>query len=117
MGGQASGTATSAPAPGVPEPVPEDEKFFDPRMGRGPARGDRRRRAGFEFVQEGRFQHDAEVFRWAAVGVGPLQVGDLVVGSWHWMCLHVQGGRRGGGALPPRCVMMSRCDSWQLVGG
>lgn len=41
-----------------------EDPFFDPRMGTGGRRrNDRRRKAGFEFVEEGRYQHEAEVFR------------------------------------------------------
>ncbi len=43
----------------------EDDRFHDPLLDRGAAarRGERRRRAGFDFVQEGRFQREAELLR------------------------------------------------------
>ncbi|GFR42882.1 hypothetical protein Agub_g3874 [Astrephomene gubernaculifera] len=64
MSVQAAGIASLLP-PAVPEPQPEDERFHDPLLERGAAarRGERRRRAGFDFVQEGRYQREAELFR------------------------------------------------------
>lgn len=51
--------------PVAPEPEEETGAFHDPILDRGAAgrRGERRRRAGFDFVQEGRFQREAELFR------------------------------------------------------
>ncbi|KAK9808286.1 hypothetical protein WJX73_007656 [Symbiochloris irregularis] len=47
---------------GPPKPRPED--FFDPFLGDRPARGlNRRRKGGFEFVQQGRLQKQAETAR------------------------------------------------------
>ncbi|GIL51848.1 hypothetical protein Vafri_7756 [Volvox africanus] len=68
LGGKSAGIASVLPPPasGVSvEPVEEDDRFYDPQLTRGAAarRGERRRRAGFDFVQEGRFQREAELFR------------------------------------------------------
>ncbi|GLC37090.1 U4/U6-U5 snRNP complex subunit prp3 [Pleodorina starrii] len=69
LGGKAAGISSVLPsrAPGEPpEPAPEeDDRFYDPQLARGAGarRGERRRRAGFDFVQEGRFQREAELFR------------------------------------------------------
>jgi hypothetical protein len=43
---------------------PSPESFFDPELGdRGLKRMERRRRAGFSFVEEGNFQKQAEIQR------------------------------------------------------
>jgi hypothetical protein len=50
-------------AAGAPPP-PQEDAFFDPRMGdRGLRKLERRARPTFEFVQEGEFQKQAEIFR------------------------------------------------------
>ncbi|GIM15975.1 hypothetical protein Vretimale_18646 [Volvox reticuliferus] len=68
FGGKNAGIASVLPLPAteVPaEPAEADDRFYDPLLTRGAAarRGERRRRAGFDFVQEGRFQREAELFR------------------------------------------------------
>ncbi|KAG2483597.1 hypothetical protein HYH03_017539 [Edaphochlamys debaryana] len=54
--------------PAAPEPPPEDDPFYDPALARGAGgrRSDRKRRGGFDFVNEGRFQREAELFRMKA---------------------------------------------------
>ncbi|GLI69699.1 hypothetical protein VaNZ11_014388 [Volvox africanus] len=68
LGGKNAGIASVLPPPSIgvsAEPAEEDDRFYDPQLTRGAAarRGERRRRAGFDFVQEGRFQREAELFR------------------------------------------------------
>ncbi|KAG2437008.1 hypothetical protein HYH02_011440 [Chlamydomonas schloesseri] len=63
-----------------PEREPEEEAgaFHDPILDRGAAgrRGERRRRAGFDFVQEGRYQREAELFRMKSqLGSGAFRKG------------------------------------------
>jgi U4/U6 small nuclear ribonucleoprotein PRP3 len=52
------------PQPTLPPPprLVEENPFFDPELG-GTRKIERRRKAGFEFVQEGKFQKEAEAFR------------------------------------------------------
>ncbi|PNW79461.1 hypothetical protein CHLRE_09g416000v5 [Chlamydomonas reinhardtii] len=64
--------------PVAPEPEEETGAFHDPILDRGAAgrRGERRRRAGFDFVQEGRFQREAELFRMKSqLGSGAFRKG------------------------------------------
>ena len=42
----------------------------------GAKRADRRKRAGFDFVQEGTFQRQAEMLRYMNLGVGSRWVGE-----------------------------------------
>lgn len=56
-----------APTP-APAAAPVDDPFYDPALDRG-RKTDKRRKVGFNFVQEGSFQREAELFRCEDRGV------------------------------------------------
>ncbi len=58
--GIASLLPRTAPTPAPAAPV--DDPFYDPALDRG-RKTDKRRKVGFNFVQEGSFQKEAELFR------------------------------------------------------
>eukprot|EP00798_Chlamydomonas_sp_ICE-L_P006696 gene6696-3366_t len=60
-------------------PENEESEFHDPRMSAGGKKMDRRKRSGFEFVQEGQFQKQAEMLRLKAqYGEGAMRRGPVL---------------------------------------